>query len=508
MIETRDTPLTLSSLLRTHRTLLQNIADFWLNAGVLGFSLQTHNRPVLSYGVLEGSPGLSVPLKVKGRVQGEVCVYGLSDENFIPKLQADADLIATLVALESEINSMTLELIGSQDQLLALYELNESLRNRLEMDAVLSSLAQVSARLTRAEYTCAALMLKNESQVSYYPNPFLSPRVIPDLFEHLSTARQGRLMIEAALLNTTLPGMALIEPIYARGQILAFLCLIRDGIPFHSPDLKLIRAICDHAGGQIENVLLYQETLAQARLQTELEMAQRVQAQMLPQHIPQIDGLEIAAGALAALQVGGDLYDFIEQPGQPFMFMIGDVSGKGMSAALLMSATRTLVRSRAKMTPAPSPAEIMAGLNEALYDDFTELSMFATTFVGQYSSETRELCYANAGHSPIIYRPAGGKSVLLEADAPPIGVLPMSLCEDHIIPFGVGDLLVVLTDGFSEARDPNDQLFGYERLLQQIDGIADQWAEAIAVDLFNAVATFSAGHAQDDDQTLIVLKGV
>lgn len=269
-----------------------------------------------------------------------------------------------------------------------------------------------------------------------------------------------------------------------------------------------MRAVCDHAGGQIENVLLYQETLAQARLQTELEMAQRVQSQMLPQRIPQVSGLEIAAGALTALQVGGDLYDFIEQPEQPFKFMIGDVSGKGMSAALLMSATRTLVRSHARMPSLPSPAEVMTGLNESLYEDFTELNMFATVFFGQYNPHTRQLIYANAGHSPIIYRPAGGQAVLLEADSPPIGVLPMSLCENHIIPFNPGDVFITLTDGFSEARAPNDELFGYKRLLELVDKLATEWAETIAVELFNAVAAFSAGHAQDDDQTLIVLKGV
>ncbi|MBZ0279142.1 MAG: SpoIIE family protein phosphatase [Anaerolineae bacterium] len=507
MIETQDTPLALTSLLRTHHTHLQTIADSWLRAGAAGFGLQTQNKLVMSFGTANDTPSLSVPLKVNGRTQGEVCVYGLNGESARTKLQSDASLIATLVTLESEITSMTLELIGNQDQLLALYELNESLRNRLEMGEVLSTLAQVGIRLARAQATCAALMLESEPTVSYYPEPFLRPQAVVELFERLRSTR-NRLLVEGAMLHLSLSGMALIEPIYARGQILAFLCVVRDGEPFHSPDLKLMRAVCDHAGGQIENALLYQETLAQARFQTEMEMAQRVQAQMLPQRIPQIAGLEIAAGALTALQVGGDVYDFIQNPGNPFMFMIGDVSGKGMSAALLMSAIRTLVRSRARVTPAPSPAEIMAGLNEDLYDDFTELSMFATTFFGQYEIETRQLCYANAGHSPIIYRPAGGRAALLEADAPPIGVLPESLCQNQTISFNSGDILVILTDGFSEAADPNGVLFGYERLLNLVDTLADQWAEAIAVELFNSVAAFSDGHAQDDDQTLIVLKGV
>lgn len=507
MIETAHTPLALNSLLRNHQRQIQNIADSWLRIGAVGFGLYAQERLVMGYGITDLYPDLAVPLKINGQAQANLCLFGLKDEALLPKLQADADLIATLAKLESEITSMTLELIENQDHLLALYELNQSLRNRLEMSEVLSSLAQVGFRLARAGASCAALMLDKEAEASYYPEAFLRPQAVTDLFDRLRSS-QHRLLLEGAMLHLSLEGMALVEPIYVRGKIMAFLCVVRDGQPFHSPDLKLMRAVCDHAGGQIENVLLYQETLAQARLQTELEMAQRVQSQMLPQHIPQVNGLEIAAGALTALQVGGDLYDFIQQPEQPFKFMIGDVSGKGMSAALLMSATRTLVRSHARMPSLPSPAEVMAGLNESLYDDFTELNMFATVFFGQYNPQTRQLIYANAGHSPIIYRPAGGQAVLLEADAPPIGVLPMSLCENHIIRFNPGDVFITLTDGFSEARAPNDEMFGYKRLLELVDKLANEWAETIAVELFNAVAAFSAGHAQDDDQTLIVLKGV
>src|SRR5262245_41576493 len=100
--------------------------------------------------------------------------------------------------------------------------------------------------------------------------------------------------------------------------------------------------------------------------------------------------------------------------------------------------------------------------------------MFATAFIGQYQPNSQKLLYANAGHSPVIYRPAGGMARLLEADSTPIGVLRVSLCKNHQVSLGLNDVLVVATDGFSETRNPDDEMFGYDRLLDIIDQTADR----------------------------------
>jgi sigma-B regulation protein RsbU (phosphoserine phosphatase) len=133
--------------------------------------------------------------------------------------------------------------------------------------------------------------------------------------------------------------------------------------------------------------------------------------------------------------------------------------------------------------------------------------MFATAFIGQYHSQSQKLLYANAGHSPVIYRPAEGPARLLEADSTPIGVLRVSLCKNHQVALGPGDILIVGTDGFSEARNPNDEMFGYDRLLELVDQSAERSARAIADALFAAIDRFGVGRPQDDDQTLVVIKG-
>jgi sigma-B regulation protein RsbU (phosphoserine phosphatase) len=128
--------------------------------------------------------------------------------------------------------------------------------------------------------------------------------------------------------------------------------------------------------------------------------------------------------------------------------------------------------------------------------------------VAQNRREEQALVYANAGHAPVIFRPAGGRARLLEADGVPIGVLPVSLSEDQHVPFGPGDLLIVATDGFNESFDPAGAMFGYERLLDLVDQVAGRTAQAIGDALYEAVTSFAAGRPRDDDQTIIVLKGV
>jgi sigma-B regulation protein RsbU (phosphoserine phosphatase) len=134
--------------------------------------------------------------------------------------------------------------------------------------------------------------------------------------------------------------------------------------------------------------------------------------------------------------------------------------------------------------------------------------MFATVFVGQYHPEKRELIYANAGHSPVIFCPNGGSARMFEADGPAMGVLSLSLSEDYSISFNPGDVLIVATDGFSEARSVTGEMYGYTRLLKLVEQVAHLSANEIADAFFDVITDFGSNCPQDDDQTLIVIKGI
>ncbi len=504
----------LATFATSRRAQLAGVAEAWLAMGAATFSMWSEERLLAQWPrtAPEAQADLVAQIKVAGRKVGKLSVVGLTGPTFQARLQADADLIAHLTLLEDELEHMTAALIEEQDQLLAIYDLTRSFRSHLDIDQTLRSIVRESARLVKAQSAFFALPMEDgQSKLGQYPADLLVTEELLTFFRELQ--RCGRdLVLNAPSATLHFPDGVhkfLFVPVTIQDSDVAGLTLVNKVAgDFNAPDLKLARAIADQASAQIENVLLYQEMLVQAKLKTEVDLAAQIQLRLLPQHIPSVDGLDIRAASRPALQVGGDFYDFIQRPQQPFVFTIGDVTGKGLPAALLMAMSRTAIRINASAPVTRLPDVIMSRVTEDLYDDFTEVSMFATAFIGQYHHAEHKLVYVNAGHSPVIYCPADSQAQLLEADGTPLGVLPISLCENQVLRFQANDLLIVATDGFSEARSPRDELFGYERLLRLAEEIRHRPAREIVSAFFDAVDRFGAGHPQDDDQTLVVVKGV
>ncbi len=511
MIASAETVHVLQDFLTSHRKYIDGMAQAWLDSGATVFGISGDGQWLALWpeAAMTSSPGLNANVAVNGQVVGDIWLFGMDPASAQQRLITDAQTIGRIVGQETELNNITYELIDAQDQLLALYDLTQSMRSRLSMTEALESLVREAGRLVKSS-ACSAYLAFNPPVVAQHPQPTMSPSALQHMAEQVIASGTRLILNSGGAAGSVPAGMTtiLLEPILVDQHVVGVLCLQRAHDTFRSPDLKLTRAVCDQAGAQFENLLRYQESLAQTRIQTEMELAKNVQMHLLPQRLPAVAGLDIAAGALPASQVGGDFYDFMEQPGEPFIFTIGDITGKGMSAAMLMAMTRTLLRSKTRAFVRPSPVDILGSVNDEMYDDFTELSMFATVFVGQYDHWEKVLYYANAGHSPIIYCPAGGEAFLLEADGAPIGVLSTGTCENQVIAFNSGDVLVAATDGFSEAGNRNGEMFGYEQLLQLVTSIANQPAQTIVTTLFQTIADFSVGHAQDDDQTLVVIKGV
>jgi sigma-B regulation protein RsbU (phosphoserine phosphatase) len=508
----------LAHLVTTHRAQLTALADAWLQGGATSFSVWANGKRLAAWPLAApaAEPGLAAPVFSGELAVGELRVAGVARPEQQARLTVDAALLGQWNQLEGEIDGVTNELIEAQDQLLALYDLTRSTRSHLSIPETLSSLAREAARLVKTE-AAAALFWPDDHLpvVVQHPPARTDEAWLLRVFEQVRARGRGMALERDSADGAGFPeGMTnlFMAPIQIGGKFTAALALLNkpDGA-FGSPDMKLARAIAEQAGAQIENVQLYQEKLAQTRLETEMSLARQVQMRLLPQLPPARAGLDVYARTLPALQVGGDFYDLTQAAGGPYTFTVGDVSGKGISAALVMAMTRTVLRSAGR-SPGPgirwpTPAEIMSRATEELYDDLTEVGMFVTIFLGQYDAGQRRLCYANLGHSPVIYCPAGGAARLLEADGPALGLLPENLSADQALPFGPDDLLIVATDGFNEARNTAGQMFGYARLLALAESLAGRCADEIATRLYAAVSAFSAGHAQDDDQTLIILKG-
>jgi phosphoserine phosphatase RsbU/P len=501
-----------SQILTAYQGQLTTLAQAWLASGATGFGVYVAEQPLLLWPphVNLENASLQAPVLLGDWCLAELRATGLDSVDALARLQAEARLVAQLIRLERDMNNMTAELIDTQDQLLALYDLTHATRNYLDIEQILRRFAYEITRLLNVESAFALLQLPSKPTVTkQYPVALLSDEDIYTYFR-LVQEKGEMLLLDEKMEVSLPPGIRnlFIIPVQIRGRIVVALGLLnKQGGDFSSPDLKLVQAIAEHAGARIENVLLYQENLAQTRMSAEMELAHQVQLNLLPQQPPSILGLELWASSRPASQVGGDFYDFIAKPGVPFTFTVGDVSGKGMPAALLMAMTRTVTRNKTNSNPAPTPQMVIGHANEDMYDDFTDVSMFATMFVGQYNPGNKQLLYANAGHAPVIYCPAGGKAHLLEADGTALGIFPQSLSEDQSLSFEAGDVLVVATDGLNEARNGRDEMFGYDRLIDLVESCARLPASAIGDHLYQSVNEFSGDHPQDDDQTLVVLKG-
>ncbi|MCP4424515.1 MAG: SpoIIE family protein phosphatase [Chloroflexi bacterium] len=497
----------------TQRAHFAALAEAWLMSGAEAFMVTVEGFSLASWPPFADAETATLIGNLwDGHAKiGELRVVGPNDAAAWARLKTEANLVSTLIRSTSNLQSVTAELVDTQDQLLAMYDLTQAMREQLDLNKVLQRLAGETARLIKADAAFLMVQRSDESWfIQQYPGPTLDLTTLEHMLNIIQETGQDLLLGEEDVEGQ---GEAvrnlLLMPIRLHDSTRAALGVANktEG-DFLSPDIKLARAIADHAGARIENALLYRENLEQAKLQTEMELAQRVQLNLLPHGMPAVIGIDFWAGSRPALQVGGDFYDFLQLDGRPFIFTVGDISGKGLPAAILMAMTRTVIRSNVHGSFSLTPELVVGRSNEELYDDFTEVSMFATVFVGQYQPQTREMVYANAGHSPVIYCPAGGNARLLEADGTAVGILPTSFSENQRLVFAPGDVLIVATDGLSEAHNEHEEMFGYDRLLTLIESLAEKSAREIAEGLYRSVNAFSAGRPQDDDQTVLVLKGV
>jgi serine phosphatase RsbU (regulator of sigma subunit) len=244
----------------------------------------------------------------------------------------------------------------------------------------------------------------------------------------------------------------------------------------------------------------------------ELVMAGKIQADILPEEAPQIRGLDIAAPLDPAHETSGDFYDFIPMSGTPlgprkWGLVVADVSDKGMGAALLMALTSTLFRTYAIRFPT-LPAVTLSTISERILSD-TRGGMFVTAFLGIIEPHTGRLVYANGGHPPgyVISLRRGKDSIeRLRPTGMALGVDEQARWRQKEVRLGPGDLLVLYTDGITEAQNPQGAFFGEDRLLEVVLSKAGSSAEEIRDALLEEARRFVGGSAQQDDVALIVIR--
>jgi len=284
----------------------------------------------------------------------------------------------------------------------------------------------------------------------------------------------------------------------------------RSETPFYQEDLEFLTAAAKQASVAVENSFLYEELAEQERLKHELAIARRIQLASLPQQTPQVDGLDIAGISIPATEVGGDYFDYLNGTPNEIRVIVGDVSGKGTSAALYMSKVQGILRSLHGF--GLSPKELFIRANHLLCQDL-ERKSFVTSLGADFDAASRQLVFARAGHLPLFHYAAKTKHVEkitpkgLGLGLDHHGVFATEL-EEKTVQYETGDVFLFVTDGVTEAQSNGGKEFGEENVAKILETSSALNATKIRDGVINAVQQFAGNHDQHDDLTVVVVKAV
>ena len=313
----------------------------------------------------------------------------------------------------------------------------------------------------------------------------------------------------------------LLIPLTVKQTLLGIISLgqKRSEAPYSNGDVRVLKSVATQTALALSNAELTSaiadEVARREKLNREIEIAREVQERLFPQHLPEIAGLDYFGRCRTALGVGGDYYDFLALPDSKLGVALGDVSGKGIAAALTMASLQASLRADA-MRAGNDIAGLITRVNAALYDASTE-DRYATLFYAQYDPATHRLSYVNAGHCPpILLRCASKNSArdgnkaerLDQAGGTVVGLLPECTYEQAEVSLAPGDLLIIYTDGFSEAMNPSLEEWGEKRLLDAVSNCNGLPAKDSIAKIIQAADAYASGAPQSDDMTLVILRAL
>ncbi len=368
------------------------------------------------------------------------------------------------------VASLTGALVEANDQLLALYELVALSTDSLDEERAVAGLLARAAEVARVD----GLELRTAPS---HRHGLLDPKTSLTTVEVAGPNADERVTLAASRL---------------RGS-------------FGTSDTKLLTAIATMAVGVIRTSRLHRDGVAQAVVRSEHDTASTLAQDALPRGELEVSGLTVAARTLPASSAGGDLYTW-RAGGGVVDFVVGDVSGKGLPAAVMMS--NVVAAANAAFLHDDLQAEravgVLAQIDRWLGERLSDAARFVTVVAVSVDVDRSIATIANAGHSPVVVMRADRTVEHVRPGAPPVGVLPLDELPHTRIHLSVGDRIVIGSDGFTEQSDPSGGFFGEDRF---VDTVCTATGAREAVDrLFDAVDAHAAGQTQSDDRTIVVIE--
>lgn len=466
--------------------------------------------PVSAAGVLW------LPLDCEGEIHGYLALEGVASENgdelgiFLGVLfgaQAGAYRFSRLVKeAEFEVKTRLLELES-------LYDLGLSLSGQLDLSSLADEVLFRSISLTDAGkgtlvlyHDDGRILLERSLGGDLIPAELVREWTLP---EGEAVINNAAATVPTAGLRLTSCEKCLVVPISMAGRRVGVLAVgdkeSRDGrvLDFTAADARLLSLFANQAAAAIETARLHREAIEKERIERELELAAAIQREILPRALPAVAGVELAAANLPTRQVGGDYYDVLPLSGGRMAFLVADVSGKGIPAALLVSTVHAAVH--LQIEEAKSVADLVGRIDRHLRR-YAATRKFLTLFFGVLEPASGNFRYVSAGHNPALLVRSSGAIERVESTGVPVGMFPNASWREESLRLEPGDLLALYTDGVTEAVDGADEEFGLARLSAALEEGRALPVQELCDALMARVADFASGMPQYDDQTLLLLR--
>jgi serine phosphatase RsbU (regulator of sigma subunit) len=449
-----------------------------------------------------------LPLKLQSRVVGGLVVHDPAADGVVEILCQSLTMIVRK-ALESR--DLGQETLDRYREINLLYRLGETIGASLDAQEIPRLVLTEAQSAIQAD---AGAVLIGSDGPSRVEATLGRPTTVDFMVEAArrmadQVMETGQPRIELLPANEAPPLAAILcVPIRAQEKPLGAVVLgRREGrAMFSAGEEKLLLAIASEGGVAYDRALLHQARVQRERLDEELSVGRRIQLSLLPASSPIHPGWEFAAIYRAARQVGGDFYDFIEMPEAPgkVHLVIGDVTGKGVPAALLMASTRAVLR--ASSDGARAPSSVLEQTNQHMLRD-GRARLFVTALYGALDLASGHFTFASGGHDPPLWvRGTTRRSQLLTTRSSILGAFEQLDLEDRRIEMAAGDLLVLYTDGVTEARDRRGRLFGERRLGTAVSAAVERTAGDVAAAVLESVTAFAGDVPLPDDLTLLVVR--
>lgn len=304
---------------------------------------------------------------------------------------------------------------------------------------------------------------------------------------------------------------ALCAPIVFKDEVFGVIYLdSRSGmLSFTQDQLELLTSICNQSALALSNAKMHTQIVEQKAMEREMEIARNIQLNILPKESPKLANYEVSSNNIPAKKVAGDYYDYITLKDEKMGFVIADVSGKGVPAALLISTVKSHLRMQSSMLPGDKITEIMTNTNNAIVDETTE-SMFIALVYGALDPKTGDFIYVNAGHTyPLLFqKDKEYRSIELREGGCFLGVEKDTGYTPGKVSIKKGDILILYTDGLTDSQNAKAEFYGSVRLKKFIKKNVELSAKEICDLLYKDVQAFIGNNIQFDDITMIVIKAI